>query len=70
MVVGTEESADSVLIVQGVLRSCFSPPAASPTKRIASSLHLAEATVKRHLANVYIKDGRPLQGPGFKRGAP
>ena len=38
--------------------------------QIASSLYLSEATVKRHLANVYEQDGRPLQGRGFEGGAP
>jgi DNA-binding NarL/FixJ family response regulator len=33
-----------------------------PNEHIASSLHLAEATVKRHLANVYIKMGVHSRG--------
>ena len=40
------------------------PPAASPT--IASSLRLSEATVKRHLANVYPKMGVGSRGEAAK----
>ncbi len=43
--------------------------------RIADALHLAEATVKRHLANVYQKAGAPspseamVMPPGTRRGS-
>jgi DNA-binding NarL/FixJ family response regulator len=35
-------------------------------ERIASSLHIAEATVKRHLANIYIKMGVSSRGEASK----
>jgi DNA-binding NarL/FixJ family response regulator len=61
MVVGTEESADSVLSVRELEILLLAARGLS-NERIASSLHLAEATVKRHLANVYIKMGVHSRG--------
>jgi len=56
MLVGTEESADSVLSVRELEILLLAARGLS-NERIASSLHISEPTVKRHLANVYMKMG-------------
>jgi DNA-binding NarL/FixJ family response regulator len=56
MLEGTEEAADSVLTARELEILLLAARGLS-NQRIASSLHLAEATVKRHLANVYQKMG-------------
>ena len=61
MLVGTEESADSVLSVRE-LEIVLLAARGHSNGRIASSLHISEATVKRHLANVYEKMGVHSRG--------
>jgi len=56
MLVGTEESAESVLSVRELEILLLAARGLS-NERIASSLHISEPTVKRHLANVYMKMG-------------
>jgi DNA-binding NarL/FixJ family response regulator len=56
MLEGTEEGAESVLSARELEILLLAARGLS-NDRIASSLHLAEATVKRHLANVYQKMG-------------
>jgi hypothetical protein len=46
----------------GRSRYCCWQPAGLSNGRIARSLHVAEATVKRHLANVYEKMGVGSRG--------
>jgi ATP/maltotriose-dependent transcriptional regulator MalT len=56
MLEGTEEGAEGVLSARELEILLLAARGLS-NERIASSLHLAEATVKRHLANVYQKMG-------------
>jgi DNA-binding NarL/FixJ family response regulator len=56
MLEGTEEGAESVLSARELEILLLAARGLS-NERIASSLHLAETTVKRHLANVYQKMG-------------
>jgi DNA-binding NarL/FixJ family response regulator len=56
MLEGTEEGAESVLSARELEILLLAARGLS-NERIASSLQLAEATVKRHLANVYQKMG-------------
>jgi len=65
MLVGTEESAESVLSVRELEILLLAARGLS-NEHIASALHLAEATVKRHLANVYIKMGVHSRGEASK----
>jgi DNA-binding NarL/FixJ family response regulator len=61
MLEGTRKGADSVLSARE-LEILLLAARGLPNHRIASSLHLAEATVKRHLANVYEKMGVHSRG--------
>jgi DNA-binding NarL/FixJ family response regulator len=61
MLEGTREGADGVLSARE-LEILLLVARGLSNERIASSLHLAEATVKRHLANVYIKMGVHSRG--------
>jgi DNA-binding NarL/FixJ family response regulator len=54
MLEGTREGAESVLTARELEILLLAARGLSNT-RIASSLHISEATVKRHLANVYMK---------------
>ena len=54
MLEGTSEGAESVLTARELEILLLAARGLSNT-RIASSLHISEATVKRHLANVYMK---------------
>jgi DNA-binding NarL/FixJ family response regulator len=54
MLEGTREGAESVLSARELEILLLAARGLS-NEQIASSLHLAEATVKRHLANVYLK---------------
>ena len=56
MLEGTEEGAEGVLSARELEILLLAARGLS-NERIASSLHLAETTVKRHLANVYQKMG-------------
>jgi DNA-binding NarL/FixJ family response regulator len=56
MLEGTEEGAEGVLSARELEILLLAARGLS-NERIASSLHLAEGTVKRHLANVYQKMG-------------
>jgi DNA-binding NarL/FixJ family response regulator len=61
MLVGTEESADGGLSVRELEILLLAARGLS-NERIASSLHISDATVKRHLANVYEKMGVHSRG--------
>jgi DNA-binding NarL/FixJ family response regulator len=61
MLEGTEEGAESVLSARELEILLLAARGLS-NDRIASSVHLAEATVKRHLANVYLKMGVSSRG--------
>ena len=61
MLEGTEEGAEGVLSARELEILLLAARGLS-NERIASSLHLAEATVKRHLANVYMKMGVHSRG--------
>jgi DNA-binding NarL/FixJ family response regulator len=61
MLEGTRKGADSVLSARE-LEILLLAARGLPNHRIASSLHLAEGTVKRHLANVYQKMGVHSRG--------
>jgi DNA-binding NarL/FixJ family response regulator len=61
MLEGTQEGADGVLTARE-LEILLLVARGLSNERIASSLHLSEATVKRHLANVYIKMGVHSRG--------
>jgi DNA-binding NarL/FixJ family response regulator len=54
MLEGTREGAESVLTARELEVLLLAARGLS-NEHIASSLHLSEATVKRHLANVYVK---------------
>ncbi len=56
MLEGTREGAESLLSARELEILLLAARGLS-NEHIASSLHLSEATVKRHLANVYIKMG-------------
>ena len=56
MLEGTREGAESLLSARE-LKILLLAARGLSNEHIASSLHLSEATVKRHLANVYIKMG-------------
>jgi DNA-binding NarL/FixJ family response regulator len=61
MLEGTREGADGVLSARE-LEILLLVARGLSNERIASSLHLAEATVKRHLANIYEKMGVHSRG--------
>jgi DNA-binding NarL/FixJ family response regulator len=65
MLVGTEESADGILSARELEILLLAARGLS-NDRIASSLHLSEATVKRHLANVYEKMGVHSRGEAMR----
>jgi len=56
MLEGTQEGAEGVLSARELEILLLASRGLS-NRQIASSLHLAEATVKRHLANIYLKMG-------------
>ena len=61
MLEGTQEGVESVLSARELEILLLAARGLS-NERIASSLHIAEATVKRHLANVYPKMGVSSRG--------
>jgi ATP/maltotriose-dependent transcriptional regulator MalT len=61
MLESTEEGVESVLSARELEILLLTARGLS-NERIASSLHLAEATVKRHLANIYPKMGVASRG--------
>jgi DNA-binding NarL/FixJ family response regulator len=61
MLEGTEDGAESVLSARELEILLLAARGLS-NERIASSLHLAEGTVKRHLANIYLKMGVTSRG--------
>ena len=61
MLEGTEEGIESVLSARELEIVLLAARGLS-NERIASSLHVAEGTVKRHLANVYHKMGVSSRG--------
>ena len=61
MLEGTEEGIESVLSARELEILILAARGLS-NHRIASSLHIAEGTVKRHLANVYQKMGVGSRG--------
>src|ERR671911_1429885 len=65
MLEGTQEGAESVLSARELEILLLAARGLS-NHQIASSLHLAEATVKRHLANVYPKMGVSSRGEASK----
>jgi len=66
MLEGAEEGVDSVLSARELEILLLAARGLS-NHQIASSLHLAEATVKRHLANVYLKMGVGSRGEAARR---
>jgi DNA-binding NarL/FixJ family response regulator len=65
MLEGTQEGAESVLTARELEILLLAARGLS-NEHIASSLYLSEATVKRHLANVYIKMGVHSRGEASK----
>jgi DNA-binding NarL/FixJ family response regulator len=65
MLEGTREGAESVLSARE-LEILLLTARGLPNEHIASSLNLSEATVKRHLANVYPKMGVHSRGEASK----
>jgi DNA-binding NarL/FixJ family response regulator len=65
MLEGTREGAESLLSARE-LEILLLAARGLPNEHIASSLHLSQATVKRHLANVYIKMGVHSRGEASK----
>ena len=66
MLEGTEEGADGVLSARELEVLLLASRGLS-NGRIASSLHVAEGTVKRHLANVYGKMGVGSRGEAARQ---
>ncbi len=66
MLEGTEEGADGVLSARELEVLLLAARGLS-NGRIASSLHISEATVKRHLANVYKKMGVGSRGEAARQ---
>ncbi len=66
MLEGTEEGADGVLSARELEVLLLAARGLS-NGRIASSLHISEATVKRHLANVYEKMGVGSRGEAARQ---
>jgi DNA-binding NarL/FixJ family response regulator len=74
MLEGTQEGAESVLSARELEILILAARGLS-NQQIASSVHLSEATIKRHLANVYQKMGsipgvRPRGRPSSESGSP
>jgi DNA-binding NarL/FixJ family response regulator len=65
MLEGTREGAESVLTARELEILLLAARGLS-NEHIASSLHISEPTVKRHLANVYIKMGVHSRGQASK----
>jgi DNA-binding NarL/FixJ family response regulator len=65
MLEGTQEGAESVLSARELEILLLTARGLS-NQQIASSLHLSEATIKRHLANVYQKMGVHSRGEASK----
>jgi DNA-binding NarL/FixJ family response regulator len=65
MLEGTREGAESLLTARELEIPLLAARGLS-NEHIASSLHLSEATVKRHLANVYQKIGVHSRGEASK----
>ena len=65
MLEGTREGAESLLSARELEILLLAARGLS-IEHIASSLHISEATVKRHLANVYIKMGVHSRGEASK----
>ena len=65
MLEGTREGAESLLSARE-LEILLLAARGFSNEHIASSLHISEATVKRHLANVYIKMGVHSRGEASK----
>ena len=65
MLEGTREGAESLLSARELEILLLAARGLS-NEHIASSLHLSEATVKRHLANVYEKMGVHSRGEASK----
>jgi DNA-binding NarL/FixJ family response regulator len=65
MLESTQEGAEGVLTGRELEIVLLAACGLSNTQ-IASSLHLAEATVKRHLANIYPKMGVAFRGEASK----
>jgi DNA-binding NarL/FixJ family response regulator len=61
MLESTEEGAESVLSARELEILLLAARGLS-NRQIATSLHLSEATVKRHLANIYPKMGVSSRG--------
>jgi DNA-binding NarL/FixJ family response regulator len=66
MLEGTQEGVDGVLTVRE-LELLILVARGLSNERIASSLYLSEATVKRHLANIYIKMGVHSRGEAMRQ---
>ena len=62
MLEDTREGAEEGVLTAGELEILLLLARGLRNERIASSLHLSEATVKRHLANVYQKMGVHSRG--------
>ena len=65
MLEGTQEGAEGVLTARELELLILLARGLS-NERIASSLHLSQATVKRHLANIYIKMGVHSRGEAMR----
>jgi DNA-binding NarL/FixJ family response regulator len=66
---GTKEGAESVLTARELERSCFWPP--GPLQRAHSLLFAPLGGYRKAPPRQRLhQDGRPLQGPGLKGGAP
>lgn len=65
MLEGTQDGADSVLTVRELELLILLARGLS-NHQIASSLYLSQATVKRHLANIYIKMGVHSRGEAMR----
>jgi DNA-binding NarL/FixJ family response regulator len=65
MLQGTREGAESLLSARELELLLLAARGLS-NERIASSLYLSEGTVKRHLANVYMKMGVHSRGEASK----
>jgi DNA-binding NarL/FixJ family response regulator len=66
MLEGTREGEDSVLSAREMEIVLLAARGLS-NRQIASALHLAEATVKRHLANIYPKMGVASRGEAARK---
>ena len=66
MLEGTQEGVDSVLSARELEILLLAARGLS-NQQIAASVHLAEATVKRHLANIYPKMGVHSRGEAMRQ---